>query len=138
MASPNFRPSMSMQWWAVGSTQGGSVSWKTVQSPSKPTVGAPVGPFASQKAAQNWINNFGQGAQVGSGLGDLNPLNWLSSLGGTIASGLESGFVNILKDLWTVIVGPLEVIAGVLIGVAVLTIYFKNDIASVAGLVGML
>jgi hypothetical protein len=138
MASPNFRPSMTMQWWAVGTTQGGSVSWTTVQSPSKPTAGAPVGPFSSQKAAQNWINNFGQGAQAGNGLSQLNPLNWLSSLGGDIASGLESGFINILKDIWSVIVGPLEVIAGALLAMAILTIYFKNDIGSVAGMIGML
>jgi hypothetical protein len=134
----NFRPSMTMQWWAVASTIGGTVTYKAVQSATRPTSAGPaVGPFSSKKAADQWIATNGQGAQVGGGLSDLNPMNWLASIGGGIASGIESGFVNFFKDVWNVIVGPLEVLAGILIGVAVLVIYFKNDIMALASLVGM-
>ena len=59
---------------------------------------------------------------------DLNPLSWISGLGGSIASGIEGGVVALIKDIWHVIEGPLLVIAGIAIALAVLVVYFKNDI----------
>ena len=49
--------------------------------------------------------------------------------GGVLASAIESGFTTLLQDVWNVIVGPLQIAIGVAIGIAVLAIYFKNDIA---------
>jgi len=76
---------------------------------------------------------------------DWNPFSWfispvqslLSGLGGYIASGIESGFVSLLTDLWDVILGPLEVIAGVAIAVVILVFAFREDLGSLAAVVAM-
>jgi hypothetical protein len=70
----------------------------------------------------NWFSDAGAAAQ-----------NWLGSIGGSLASGIEGGFVAILKDLWKVIEGPLLVVIGIAIAAIVLVVYFKNDIMAVAG-----
>jgi hypothetical protein len=57
---------------------------------------------------------------------------WLGSIGGMLASGIEAGLVTFFKDLWNVILGPLEILAGILLAVAVLAIYFKEDIGAAA------
>ncbi len=78
----------------------------------------------------------GQGkvvSEIVTGTGQVlqNPLQgWLSSLGGMIGSGIESGLVAFFKDLWAVIEGPLLILLGAAIAIAVLAIYFKNDITS--------
>jgi hypothetical protein len=59
---------------------------------------------------------------------------WIGSLGGMIASGLEGALVAFLKDLWDVILGPLEVIAGVALAILILLFAFKDDLASVAAI----
>ena len=60
---------------------------------------------------------------------------WLGSLGGMIASGLEGALVAFLKDLWDVILGPVEVIAGVLLAIVILLWAFRDDLASIAAIV---
>lgn len=62
----------------------------------------------------------------------LNPANWLSSIGGSIASGIESGLIQILKDIFSVIVGALEIAAGVIVVVLTLGFAFKDDLLAVA------
>lgn len=59
---------------------------------------------------------------------------WIGSLGGMIASGLEGALVAFLKDLWDVILGPIEVIAGVALAILILLFAFKDDLASVASI----
>jgi hypothetical protein len=59
--------------------------------------------------------------------------SWLSGLGGDISSGIEGGFIAVLKDIW-VVVGPfVEILAGALLAIFVLMVYFKNDTQQLAG-----
>lgn len=100
------------------------------------------GPFATRQMAVDAAKRHNQSTskqvQRGKVPGlNLNPFNWLTGIGGSIASGLEQGFVSFLTDLWDVIVGPLEVIVGVVIAMFVLAIYFKDDIMAAAHLIGM-
>jgi len=69
---------------------------------------------------------------------DLNPLSWITGLGGDIASGIEGGVVALLKDLWTVIEGPMLVLIGVVIAVVVLIVFFKNDLMQIGTSIGAL
>lgn len=55
---------------------------------------------------------------------------WLKGLGGNIASGLEAGFVSLLKDLWNVIVGPVEIVAGVALAILIVLWAFRDDLGS--------
>lgn len=62
-----------------------------------------------------------------------NPISgWLNSLGGEIGAGLEAAAVAFLKDLWDVILGPLEIIAGVVLGIIVIAYIFKDDLIALA------
>lgn len=124
-------------WWVIQTLQTGRASnlvppAYSVQMATARPKNAIAGPYLSKAAAQAFIDTTQQGGSL-----DLNPLNWLSDLGGKLASGIESGFVTLIKDLWNVVVGPLEVLLGALIGMWVLTIYFKNDIMSLAKIVTM-
>lgn len=59
--------------------------------------------------------------------------DWFGGMGGNIASGIEGGFIAVLKDAWLV-VGPwLEILAGGLIAAFTLMVYFKNTTATFAG-----
>lgn len=62
----------------------------------------------------------------------LNPLNWLSSLGGMIASGLEAGVIALLKDIWKIMVGPVEIMAGASIIFISLALAFGGDLLKLA------
>lgn len=57
--------------------------------------------------------------------------NWFGSLGGMIASGFEAGFVAIIKDLWNVILGPLEVFVGAVIIIFAIFVAVKDDLAGI-------
>lgn len=57
---------------------------------------------------------------------------WLSSLGGSIGAGLDAAGVAFLKDLWDVILGPLEIIAGVVLAIIMLMWIFRDDLAAIA------
>lgn len=52
--------------------------------------------------------------------------NWLKSLGGSIASGLEAAFVSLLKDLWDVIIGPVEIIGGIALAILIVLWAFRD------------
>lgn len=105
-------------------------------------IGGPplAGPFATKHEAEAWVkrhaSDFGPGKTnvappSAPGAADLpKGGGWLGSIGGMIASGIEQGFVSVLKDLWAVIEGPVLILAGVLIAVIALGIYFKNDISA--------
>lgn len=107
-------------------------------------IGAVDGPYSTRNEATNAAQNKTsqiqkdqQGGSLPNILGDLNPLHWLSSMGGYIASGIEGGFLSVIKDLWDIIIGPLEIIVGSIIIMFVLTIYFKDDLFAAARIVGM-
>jgi hypothetical protein len=69
---------------------------------------------------------FGSAGQV---VGD-----WLSSTAGYIASGLEAGMVALLGDVFDVVVGPLEVIVGLLIIIVTLSWMSRNGIGQIGQL----
>ena len=59
--------------------------------------------------------------------------NWFSSTAGDIASGIEGGAVAVFGDLWDVIVGPLEIVIGVIIVIILFSWMFAHtDIAQAA------
>lgn len=125
-------------WWVIqqispGKGQGVPI-YSVIMATSKP-ANAVSGPYSSQNAANQAANQMN-----GGGINIPNPLNivsgWFGSLGSMIGSGIESGLVTFFTDLWKVIVGPLEILLGVLIGMWVLVIYFKDDIRSLIGAVG--
>jgi hypothetical protein len=121
------RASVQSRWWVLG---GKFTPVKVVQSSTEPQF-AIAGPFVSSKAAQDWIQNNSI---------NYNPLHyvqdwgqsWLKSMGADIGSGIESGFVTILQDIWNVIVGPIEVLGGLAIVLVTFIAYFKDDIAAAA------
>lgn len=59
--------------------------------------------------------------------------NWFGSLAGQLASAFEAGFLAIIKDIWIVMVGPLEVIAGVFFVMLGLIFAVKDDMMGIAG-----
>lgn len=131
----------SSKWWVIDIHSRGFSGFRAIQAAAKPPLSPQssyaAGPFLSQDAANNWIS---QNQTTAGSLG-LDPTtwigSWLSDLGGKLASGIEGGIVQIIKDLWAVIVGPLEVLLGVLIGLWVLVIYFKSDIMKLASVAAM-
>lgn len=139
------QPSIAQRWWVVLTMPSGTASrlegpsYSVVQSATRPgkqagTVAA--GPFTSKPAADTWITSATQGGSIPGGgviqdIGHaLNPSTWLSSIGGGIASGIESGFVNFFKDIWDVVIGPIEVVVGFVIILFTLILYFKNDVTA--------
>jgi|SRR6516164_4231240 hypothetical protein len=125
------------QWWVVQTPMTGRGAGllppqlSVTMATSRPR-NAVAGPYLSKTAAEQFITNAEQGGSI-SLPSWLNPASWLSDIGGKLASGIEAGFLQIVKDLWGVIVGPLEVLLGVVIAMYVLGIYFKNDIMKLAG-----
>jgi hypothetical protein len=76
------------------------------------------------------VNIFGDIAGWFNGIvGDVTkPItDWFSSLAGQIASAIEGGFIAIFKDLFDVIVGPLELIAGAFILLIAVFLAMKGD-----------
>lgn len=59
--------------------------------------------------------------------------NWFSSIAGQIGSAIETGFTALFKDLWDVIVGPLELLAGAVIGFVAIGLLFRNDLVGFMG-----
>jgi hypothetical protein len=74
---------------------------------------------------------------LGGGVaGDVN--SWISGIGGSIASGLEGGVVAFLRDIFNVVVGPLEVVVGAVLIAFALVICFKDDLMQAGLLFGMM
>lgn len=87
----------------------------------------------------NWWNDFVGSVESILGIGGApsNPIgNFLNSIAGQIGSAIESGFIAILKDLWDVILGPLEIIAGMVIIAMAFLLLFKNDLTGIARAAG--
>lgn len=89
----------------------------------------------SQQAGPGQPNASNLGGAVFAGAqNDIK--SFLGSLGGSIGSGLESGIVALLRDLWSVIMGPLEMIGGVLLAILILLWAFREDLGSIVSAVG--
>lgn len=77
----------------------------------------------------NWFNNaFNYVTDPTKAVSD-----WFKSLSGQLASAIESGFTALFKDLWDVIVGPLEIIAGVTIAFVAVGLLLRNDLVGFMG-----
>lgn len=76
-----------------------------------------------------WWENFT--TSVGDLIGG-NPAGaigtWLTSSGGGIAAGIETGVLAFFKDIWDAILGPLEIILGAIIMLIAFGFLFKNDL----------
>lgn len=97
------------------------------------------GPYNSKKLADDAAAASARKSAKAAHAAENQPggnFGWLTGLGGDLASGIEGGVVAILKDLWSVIEGPLLIIAGLAIAFAVLIAYFKNDIMQGAAALG--
>jgi hypothetical protein len=123
--------SAGQKWWIITRTsgaRGGPPVQMPVQSQGKP-VGAILGPFGSQAAAIAALNKRrNQTPPLPNVKGAIQ--GFFGGLGGMIAGGIESGFITSVKDIWDVIIGPLQVLAGIALAIIVLTIYFKDDITA--------
>lgn len=142
------QPSIADRWWVIIKLPGGAQkdqtpSYSVVSSQTRPGRQAgsvAAGPFMSKNAADSWITASTQGGTIPGGgviqdIGHaLNPSTWLSSIGGGIASGIESGFVNFFKDVWDVVIGPVEVVVGAIIILFTLILYFRNDVMALISL----
>lgn len=71
-----------------------------------------------------------------AGAADAAAGSWLSSEGGQIGSGLEAGFDAFLSDIWNVIIGPVEIITGVILALIILLWAFRDDLTSLAAIIG--
>lgn len=127
------------QWWVIytvppsGPRNITPGDYSAIMATSRPDRYV-AGPFTSQSSAKNYITNASNAG--GIHLPNLNPFSWLGSLGGMIGSGIESGFITAIKDLWDVVIGPLEVLIGGIIIVVTLMMYFRHDIINLASSVG--
>ena len=63
--------------------------------------------------------------------------SWLGGLGGDIASGIEGGFISILKDLWDAWLGWIEIVLGAVIALFVLMVYFSEQSSGAVSAIGM-
>lgn len=62
--------------------------------------------------------------------------DWLGGLGGDVASGIEGGFIAVLKDIWKFFLPFAEIAFGALIAVFVLTVYFSERLIQVGMMAG--
>jgi hypothetical protein len=67
---------------------------------------------------------------------DITP--WFKSAAGGLATGIESGFVAGLKDLWNVILGPMEIAVGVFLILFAVVVVFKEDMIAAARMFGFM
>lgn len=147
-----------LEWWVLRipptgavSRDGGVDTYVSVQASSRAAAqrnaadkggSVAAGPFDSQKKANGYISGHNLATSPFKGTSgsfpNINPVAWLTeNTGGILAGAIEAGFVQIVKDIWAVIVGPLLVIAGLIIAFVVLLIFFKDDIAELGSLAAM-
>lgn len=138
MPSPNPHAAASTgNWWIVQNAsgqRGGPPQLTVVQSATKPQ-NAVAGPFTSQSAANKALlqrQNQGSFPSIPSPTGIIS--GWFSSLGADIGSGIEAGIVSMLKDLWNVILGPIEVGVGLTLMVLAVFFYFGGSMGSLGAL----
>jgi hypothetical protein len=63
---------------------------------------------------------------------------FLSGAAGQLAQAVETGFIAIFKDMWNVILGPLEVFVGASLVLLALVVVFKDDLMQVGAAFGMM
>lgn len=80
-----------------------------------------------------WTDGLEAALRIPQDVGAL-ATNWLTGIGGQVASGIEGAMVAIIGDIWNVITGPLEIIVGAIIIIIVLGWAFKNQVIQLGGL----
>jgi hypothetical protein len=83
-----------------------------------------------------WEELFATGAVDAGVQVSQGAQSWLGGLGGDIASGIEGGFISILKDLWDAWLGWIEIVLAGVIALFVLMVYFSEQTSGVAKAVG--
>jgi hypothetical protein len=63
--------------------------------------------------------------------------SWFSGIGGQVASGLEAGFIATVRDLFDVVIGPIEIFVGAVLILFALIFAFKDDLFQAAKMFGM-
>ena len=86
-----------------------------------------------------WSSIWGAGTGVIDPLGGLiggSGSNPLSGAWADIGSGIESGIISALSDFWQLILGPLEIMAGMFFLLVAFLLFFRKDIEAVASAAG--
>lgn len=60
--------------------------------------------------------------------------DWLGGLGGDVASGIEGGFVAVLKDIAKTMIPWFEIALGIILAIFTLAVYFHEDTAKLGGM----
>lgn len=82
----------------------------------------------------NWWDGLWEGIASAAGLPTLGVLGGTGFSWADLGAGLEAAFVAFFKDIFDLIVGPLEIIAGILLWAIALILIFKDDITALAPL----
>lgn len=61
-----------------------------------------------------------------------NPSTWISGIGGDIAGAIESGFLALTMDIWSAVLGPLQILLGSVVILIALSFLMSEQLASVA------
>lgn len=64
--------------------------------------------------------------------------SWFAGIGGQIASGLEAAGIAALKDVFDVVIGPVEIFVGAVLILFALIFAFKDDLFQAAKMFGMM
>jgi hypothetical protein len=80
----------------------------------------------------NWLTTGLEGLLGFGGAAQSAVSNWFGSIAGQLASAFEAGFLAVVKDLWDVVVGPLEIIVGVFFFLFGLIFAIKDDMIGIA------
>lgn len=105
-------------------------------APSSASAAASAQSTAAAAGGGNWWGSFWQGIWAGATGGAGAPGNPLSQAWASLGAGIETGFIATLKDIWSTILGPLEILFGFwLIWMAILLL-FAEDVMKLAAAVG--
>lgn len=83
-----------------------------------------------------WLQGLVNGLFPGTSAGNVStPGNWITGIGGQVASALEAGFVQTLQDIWNAVLGPLEIIGGSIVILIALSFMMSDNLVALAPLV---
>jgi hypothetical protein len=80
---------------------------------------------------------------IGGGTADVTTgttevTGWLSGAAGQVASAIESGFIATIKDVWDVVLGPVEVLVGAVLMLLGVAFMIKSDLPAISNFMGMI
>lgn len=87
----------------------------------------------------NWFGDLGAfiGGLTGNpdiavGTAGASPGTFISGIGGEIGGAIESGFLALIMDIWSSILGPLQILAGSAVILVALSFLMSEQLAAVA------